>query len=212
MTADTPAMPVRSALAQAGIEETRFSGAGCELREITTAAVLSLRSLEPAPVLAPALKASGLELPLAVNGASGEDPSVLCLRPDEWLFVSETAAAGELRARIMENIDARSAFLLDCSDAHAVLRLTGAAAPWLLSKLGGLDYIAAAANGQHCARTRLSQAAVIVHCHAPVPGAACFDLLFDRSIAQYMWSLLKACAPHAAELERDFGVGRAGHG
>ncbi|MGD8384996.1 MAG: hypothetical protein PVF89_06285, partial [Lysobacterales bacterium] len=139
-------------------------------------------------------------------------PSVLCLRPDEWLIVSESAAVSELWARIMANIDRRRAFLLDCSDAHAVLRLTGAAAPWLLSKLGALDFIAGAASGQHCARTRLSQAAVIVHCHASASGAACFDLLFDRSIAQYMWSLFKASAPHAAELERDFGVGQARHG
>jgi len=196
---------LRSVLAQASVDGGCFRSGGCELREVTAAAVLMLRSLQSAEELAQSIRTSGFELPVTVNGASGERPSVLCPAPGEWLFVSETGDAGELSRRIMRRVDTGRTFLLDCTDAYAMFRLRGAAAPWLLSKLGALDFRAGVGSGQHCARTLLSQAPAIVHWHAPQTGAGCFDLLFDRSIAQYMWALLRASAAHADDLERCFG-------
>jgi len=61
-------------------------------------------------------------------------------------------------------------------------------------------------QGQHCACTRVAHAAVVVHYHQPGGGDSpfLFDLLFDRSLARYLWELLIASAAHADDLAKTF--------
>jgi sarcosine oxidase gamma subunit len=92
------------------------------------------------------------------------------------------------------------------SDGFAVFRLQGNGSPWLLCKLSGLDFLAGRAAGQHCARTKLGQVAVVIHYHQAENKAFVFDLLVDRSYARYLWELLAASAPHADELALTFGA------
>jgi heterotetrameric sarcosine oxidase gamma subunit len=94
----------------------------------------------------------------------------------------------------------------DQSDALAGIRVSGPAAPWLLGKLSCLDFARGASAGPHCARTRMGEAAVVVHYHAGSGDGWVFDLYVDRSVAHCLWDLLCACAPHAAELHMEFGA------
>jgi heterotetrameric sarcosine oxidase gamma subunit len=94
----------------------------------------------------------------------------------------------------------------DQSDALAGIRVAGPAAPWLLGKLSCLDFTRGRTAGPHCARTRMGDAAVVVHYHEASADAWVFDLYVDRSVAHWLWNLLSDCAPHAAELQAAFGA------
>jgi sarcosine oxidase gamma subunit len=124
---------------------------------------------------------------------------------------SEQSDPESLLDRLRPAIDPAQTSLLNNSDGLATFRLSGQGAPWLLSKLSGLDYLAGssgdAAERQHCARIRMAHAAVVVHYHQPDGGDSpfVFDLLFDRSLAKYLWDLLSASAAHADDLVTTFG-------
>lgn len=176
------------------------------LSEVADMTMLRLHSLEDIAALASGLQEIGIELPTETNAADGDDPAVLCLRPGEWLVLSESATPTELLERLRPRIDCALTALLDVSDGLGLFRLSGAAAPWVLAKLSGLDFLAGVSEGQHAARTRMADIAVVVHYH-PAPGAAPrFDLVFDRSVATYFRDLLRDAAPHAEELLHAHGA------
>jgi heterotetrameric sarcosine oxidase gamma subunit len=177
--------------------------------------LLRMHSLQAAGHFNAALEAdqatADWQLPERVNGAKGNDPSVLCLAPGEWLWFSEYLRPEVLRQQMQEPLrgvlDGRLTSLLDQSAAFAVFRLSGPAAAWLLSKCCGLDFRAATRQGQHCSRTRLNQAPAIFHYHRPGngSGAYVFDVLVERGLARYSWQLLQRLQPHAMELLQQHG-------
>jgi len=199
-----------TSLQQAGVEGTLFQSDTLVLKEVTGVTILRLHSLAPAKKLAAALESHGVNLPLQPNHSTGSNPAALCLRPNEWLLFSEKSDPESLLKRLRSAIDPARTSLLNNSDGLATFRLSGQGAPWLLSKLSGLDYLAGssenAAERQHCARTRMAHAAVVVHYHQPDGGESpfVFDLLLDRSFAKYLWELLSASANHADDLARSF--------
>jgi len=206
-----------TALQQAGMVGAPFHSDTLELKEVTGVTILRLHSLEPAGHLAAALESHGIELPFQPNHCTGNEPAVLCLRPNEWLLYSERFSPECLIKRLRPAIDPTQTTLLNNSDGLAVFRLSGAGAPWLLSKLNGLDYLAgslvndssggSSSHGQHCTTTRMAHAAVAVHYHQPggEDTPFLFDLLFDRSLARYLWELLIASANHADDLAKEYG-------
>ena len=196
-------------LQPAGMEQSRFSSTSVGLEEIRDACILRLHSLEPVKELARAMAGQDIEIPLHCNQATGHDPATLCLRPNEWLLISMQHSTASLTEQLKPAFEPALTALLDNSDGLATFRLSGTGAPWLLSKLSGLDFLAGANGHQHCARTRMGHAAVVVHYHRPGDSTSpfVFDLLFDRSIASYMWRLLTESAPHANDLADAFGHG-----
>lgn len=183
---------------------SRFDG--LDLSEIENAALVRLRSLEdPAEALLAALG-----LPRLTGHCSGDDPVALCLAPREWLLVGARAepASQVLAEQLQGQLASGLSALYDQSDGLAGIRVCGPAAPWLLAKLSGIDF--AAAGAEWCARTRMGDAAVTVHCRPASSNARQseprFDLYVDRSVAHALWILLEASAPHATELNHEFGV------
>jgi heterotetrameric sarcosine oxidase gamma subunit len=198
-------------LHQAGLEGAPFHSDTLQLKEVTGVTILRLHSLAPAKKLAAELESHGVKLPLQPNQSTGSDPAALCLRPNEWLLFSEESHPENLLDRLRPAIDPAQTSLLNNSDGLATFRLSGQGAPWLLSKLSGLNFLAGssgdAAERQHCARTRLAHAAVVVHYHQPgdEDSPFVFDLLFDRSLAKYLWDLLTESAAHADDLATTCG-------
>lgn len=198
-----------SALQQAGISERSCSAPALHLGEIEDPVLVRLHSLENLP----GTRLAALALPSQVGqtGPVGDGSlTALCLAPGEWLLVGSESATSKLSPDLADRLRQAWASNLtavyDQSDGLAGLRVSGAAAPWLLSKLSCLDFARGATAGPHCARTRMGDAAVVVHYH-PGPGDGwVFDLYVDRSIAHCLWELLCACAPHAAELHMEFGA------
>jgi len=198
--------PTPSALQQAGIDSSDICLPQLQLSEVPAATILRIHSLEPESLLEKALAPVGIALPLAVNGATGSDPAVLCLRPGEWLLLSEHGDPDGLRDRLVPHIDSSLTAVLDLSDGLCVFRLRGAATAWLLGKFSGLDFLAGVRSGQHAARTRFGDVAAVVHYRPDPEVSACFELIFDRSIAPYVWAMLADAAPHAAELFASHGA------
>jgi heterotetrameric sarcosine oxidase gamma subunit len=193
-------------LQQAGVNTGGLQTPLLELREMVNMALLRLHSLQDSADLAESLAAANVNLPLHANEASGQDPATLCLRPGEWLLASEQAAPDELLDRLRPHVDPSLTVLLDNSDGLGVFRLSGPAAPWLLGKLSGLDFLSGVSEAQHAARTRMADIAVVLHCRPAPDGSPVFDLLFDRSVARYLWGLLVDAAPHAEELFTTHGA------
>lgn len=189
-----------SALSQAGAEVVALKRPNLTLRELPDMVLLRLHTLEEPDLLAAAMAQAGMALPLETNEAAGPDPSIVCLRPGEWLLLSQHQPPAELIERIRRLLDPSLTVLHDLSDGLGVFRLDGKAAPWLLGKLSGLDFLAGVSSGPHGARTRIGEIAVVLHFCPEPDGAPRFDLVFDRSVARYLWDLLNDAAPHAEEL------------
>ena len=122
-----------TALQQAGVNNGSFSSSTVELREVITATILRLHSLEKAEQLAAAIAGTGIDLPLQTGQSSGRDPVALCLRPNDWLLFSEQLAAKTLLEQLHPAIDPARTALLNNSDGLATFRLSGPGAPWLLN-------------------------------------------------------------------------------
>lgn len=194
-----------TALQQSGVSPRKFSSATLQLRDIETAAMVRLHSLDDPESLAVAICETGITLPPGTGQAEGECPASLCLSPGEWLIVTEDKSAGELMQNFQALLDSNHTAVYDTSDGLALFRLSGPGAPWLLSKLSCLDFLAGCSAGQHCARTRMAQISVLVHYHETADDGFCFDLMVDRSMAAYLWALLLESASHADELMNIFG-------
>ena len=190
-----------SALRQAGIDQLEFKSESLEMKEIAGASIVRMHSLQDNQPLS----SGQFELPVKTGQCCGCNPAVLCIRPQEWLLISETTEAAQLLHQVQCNIDRELTSANDNSDGLAIFRLSGIGAPWLLSKLSALDYLEGAAAGEHCTRTRMGHVAVVIHYHRAESDQFVFDLVFDRSMAKYLWELLLASVPHAADLALGFG-------
>jgi heterotetrameric sarcosine oxidase gamma subunit len=187
-------LPSLDALAQAGPSPAPIDTDALQLRARPDVVLLRVHSLRERPGDGPEFA----DWPTSTGGCLAGDPTVLCLRPREWLCVSDSIGPDALRERYKRIADAASTAVYDLSDGLAAVRLSGPAAPWLLAKLSGLDFLAGATAGPHCARTRMGQAAVVIHYRGRDTGG--FDLYIDRSLARYLWDLLVDSAPHAGQL------------
>jgi heterotetrameric sarcosine oxidase gamma subunit len=198
--ADTP-------MEQAGLENSWYETEEIEFRLLTSVTLLRLQSLLAAETLNVKLAETGIVLPGRVNQATGQDPSALCLAPRDWMIFSEYLKQDLILNHFQGRIDPAETSLIDMSSAYAVFRISGPAAPWLLSKLCGLDFRKGTKAGQHCTRTRLEQAGAILHYHQPGSGAVphVFDVIIERSQARYFWQLLNSNLSHALELTKQHG-------
>lgn len=149
--------------------------------------------------------ATPAQFPPETGHCTGDDPTVLCLRPGEWLSVSESLSQAELVARMTAETGDECMTIHDCSHGLAVFRLRGKGSPWLLGKLSGLDYQAGVKTGTHCARTRMGHISVLVHYRKDDEETFGFDLVLDRSYARYFWELLTESAAHADDLAIAYG-------
>lgn len=190
-------------LQQAGVAMRELRIGDVFLREMRVAALARLRFLGTPP----AADCPFPELPLQTGQCGGDDPEFLCLGPGEWLVVSRSREPGPLREALHAAVAGGQASACDLSDGLSVLRLSGAAAPWLLAKLSALDFLAGWQAGHHCARTRVVDIPVTIHHHRADEDEWVFDLFSDRSTASYLWALLSTAAPHANELNDTHGAG-----
>jgi heterotetrameric sarcosine oxidase gamma subunit len=204
--------PPGTALQQAGMMDRSFDSTTITLHELVGTTLLRIHSLQEFDALKASMAACGIALPARVNDSMGQDPAVLCQAPREWLlfsqFLSATQLLEQMQPALERGLDGQHTAALDLSSALTVFRLGGSAAPWLLNKLCGLDFQRGSTGGAHTARTRLQHAAVTLHYHPAGDPASTpvFDLIFERSMAVYLWQLLVASVPHAEQLNQLYGT------
>jgi len=196
-----------SPLAQCGAGPGEYSGPDLQLRELNGVALLRLHSLQSAEELNSALDAVNIQLPAQPLNSHGIDPSALSLAPGEWLLFSEFLGADRLSETLNSVLDGQHSRVLDLSPGHAVFRLEGRSAPWLLGKLCALDVFRMNPDEPCAMRTRIQEVAVTLHYHSPGgrKSGPVFDLICDRSMTRYLWQLLIASIPHAEQLLQLYG-------
>lgn len=194
------------ALGQSGADQSGFQLASLTIREIEKRAATRLRVLAADT----GSLAQSRNLPIATGTCSGKDPVVLCLRPSEWLVVSQSMAPDELLGQVCAQYDAPGFFCWDHSEALALIRMEGEAAPWLLRKHCGLDIPLGCPRQSLCAQTLFARISVLMHWYVNgVAGngpAGVFDLYVDRSRAAYLWDALVISATHADQMYERFGA------
>jgi len=212
MSERTQVRPLRSALGQvlgqalgqAGADQAGFQLASLTVREIEKRAATRLRVLAADT----GSLAKSRNLPLATGTCSGKDPAALCLRPGEWLVVSQSLPPDELLGQVRARHDAPGFFCWDHSEALALIRVEGKAAPWLLRKHCGLDIPLDRPVEALCAQTLFARISVLMHRYVNGP-AGVFDLYVDRSRATYLWNLLVNSATHADQLYERYGAAKS---
>jgi heterotetrameric sarcosine oxidase gamma subunit len=175
-------------------------------RALPQATLVKLHSLDDHPLQGRIPLPGWTEDALPAPGqASGDRPAVLCLRPREWLWVDQSASDDpSLEDALRQSVQADRCTVIDLSDGLDTLRVSGPGSAWLLAKLSGLDFCSMSGN-RHATRTRMGDAAVLVHHHEAGAEGWVFDLLVDRSLAKYLDGLLNASLAHAGELAAQHG-------
>jgi hypothetical protein len=82
------------------------------MEEVRSASMVRLHSLHELPFPGPV----PIDLPTETGACSGDDPAALCLRPGEWLLISETIPAPALLQQFGKLIDSEQTSALDSSD------------------------------------------------------------------------------------------------
>lgn len=196
----TPAQPdpVTSRLSQCGNDARPFQLESLSITEIETFTALRIRAvsgMDPERLI-------DMGLPTATGHCEGRDPVTLCLNPREWLRISESATA---------NVALRTDPATDSgfhqwneTDGLGMLRVAGNAATWLLRKNSGLDFRISPETPDHCVQCKFGKIRLLVHCRRVDRNSVHFNLIVDRSLMNYLWTLLISTAPHAIELHQKF--------
>lgn len=141
----------------------------------------SVRLQVPVRALPAAAVIGGVALPDQPNTWAGTDPVVWWVSPDAWLIQS-AREGDELTAQLRAACVNLPCAITDLSDALVTIALEGPDSGAVLARGCGLDLRAGSFGAQACARTRLAQLPVLIR----RPAASRFELVVDRSAAQYL--------------------------
>ena len=177
----------RSPLAALGRDRFEAPGGAVLLEDRSQVAKLLLRGKPDHPdFLQAAEHALGCALPLEPNRtAAAGGVTVLWTQPDEWLVIAASEAG------LFDTLRAAGLFVAEVSDSRAALRLSGPRAVDLLRKGTSLDVHPRRFLPGHCAQTALAQAGVLIHRSGDAPA---YDILCERSFAEYLWLWLEDAA------------------
>jgi sarcosine oxidase subunit gamma len=138
--------------------------------------------------------AGRISLPLEPNTAAGEDPEVLWLGPDEWLFVLPAengyGNGGTLMRELDRALEGVHHSAVDVSANRASFDLSGTDRLMVLSKGCGLDLHPRVWSPGRCAQTLLARVPVILH-----ERGSSTRVLVRPSFVSYMDRWLAAAAP-----------------
>jgi len=176
------------------VEETGLQGM------ITLRGDLSNRTLKAA-----ATKASGAKMPgqntANINGATG-----LCwMSPDELLILCPYAEVTTRLAALTDKLSGTHALAVNVSDARAVFRVHGPSAREVMAKLAPVDLSPDAFTPGTFRRSRMAQVPAAFW----MDDAETFRIVCFRSVAAYMFGLLKTAAMPGSEViyfQRDPGA------
>lgn len=153
--------------------------------------MITLRGdLAAKPVIKAATAAAGVRMP-AVRQANIGDAGGLCwMSPDELLVL---CAYGEAEAGVEQMTRALGkahGLVVNVSDARAMFRVSGPAAPEVLAKLCPVDFAPGAFQPGTFRRTRMAQVAAAIW----MQDDRSFRIVCFRSLAEYAFLVLKAAA------------------
>ncbi|MFD3191809.1 sarcosine oxidase subunit gamma [Sedimentitalea sp. HM32M-2] len=174
----------------------RYDGIA-QIQEIGLQGMITLRGdLSSKDLKSAASAVAGVAMP-GVNEANCEDSRGLCwMSPDELLVLCPYDVAQANVTQLQQALADSHALAVNVSDARAVFRVTGPAAREVMAKLCPADLSPETFGPGMFRRSRLAQ----------VPAAfwmmdeQSFQIVCFRSVADYVFSLLKAAAQPGSEV------------
>jgi len=169
------------------------------IRELFFVGKLILRT-EAGLGVGPVKLVTGLELPIVAGGVSADGArNILWLGPDEWLITCDDLDAAALHAGLggaLKNVHHQIA---DVSDYYTTIRLAGAEARDMLSKLTTLDMHPKVFAVGRCAGSIFGKANAWLYLRRDdEENGPEFDLHVRWSMADYLWCAL-------SEAGREYG-------
>jgi sarcosine oxidase, subunit gamma len=181
---------LRSPLAGvAGPRVLAVDGRHCELAETPLAGLLNLRGAADNAAFAAAVHgATGLQLPLAANGAAvNAAGQLLWLGPDEWLLKLHAGSATATEAALRAALRGQHFAVVDVSSGYVTLALQGPAAAELLARGCPLDLHPRAFAAGALAQSHIARASVVIFRPLAAPR---YEVTVRRSFAAYLFDWL----------------------
>lgn len=159
--------------------------------------MITLRGdLGSAGIKAAVMAATGAAIPDVRRMARGKGGDVAWMSPDELLILCDYTSVNDTLAVLADKLSSEHALAVNVSDARAVFRIEGDGAREVLAKLAPADLSADAFGSDDFRRTRIAQVAAAFWMNADES----FELVCFRSVAQYVFDVLKVSAQPGGEV------------
>ncbi len=166
-----------------------------EVREIGLQGMITLRGDLAAEKLGKAVKtAAGVDVPAARSIVMKGDKGAAWMSPDELLLMLPYGDAEATVSKLQKTLGKTHSLVVNVSDARVVFTLTGTAVREVVAKLSPVDMMALKTG--EIRRTRLAQVPAAFW----ISGADEITLVAFRSVAQYVFDLLKTAAMPGGEV------------
>ncbi|MEX3314921.1 sarcosine oxidase subunit gamma [Sulfitobacter sp. PS-8MA] len=173
------------------LKNARYDAGIAEISEIGPLGMITIRGDLDAPYLRKvAKKIAGVERPERGMGNSDGAAGIAWMSPDELLLICPHAQVSAVLARLHAAFEDTDIFAVNASGARAVFQIAGPHAREVLAKLAPVDLSPAHFTPGMFRRTRVGQVPAALW----LRGDGSFHLFCFRSVAQYMFDLLKAAA------------------
>lgn len=165
--------------------------------EIGPLGMITLRGdLSAKPVVKAAVAASGVTLPEKGHCATEGTQGMAWMSPDELLIMCPYAEVHDRLAALQDKLAGQHILAVNVSDARAVFRVRSPKVREVIAKLAPVDMHPEVFTPGMFRRTRFAQVpAAFWMPEADVVQVVCF-----RSVAQYMFDLLRTAASSGAEV------------
>ena len=159
--------------------------------------MITLRGdLASAKVRKAATGVAGVDLPGQRECRLEGERGLAWMSPDELLVLLPYAEAPAAVAAMTRALAGAHSLVADVSDARALFRIEGPGAREVLAKLAPVDLSPAGFTPGMIRRTRLAQVPAAFW----MAGEEAFELVCFRSVAQYVFDLLKGAAAPGGEV------------
>lgn len=168
-----------------------------EIREVGPIGMITLRGDLEATALRKALRdVAPAQVPEARGCRIDGDRGLAWMSPDELLIFCPYAETTETLGKLGKFTAKHHGLAVNVSDARAVFELRGPHAREVLAKLAPVDLSPDAFTEGMFRRTRLAQVPAAFWLEQP----DCFRIVCFRSVAQYVFDLLKTAAQPGSEV------------
>ena len=173
------------------------TGGIAQIAEIGPLGMITLRgSLGKRSVSKAIVAEAGVNMPAPRNINLEGDHGAAWMSPDELLILCPYTEVHDRIAALEEKLAGQHALVVNVSDARAVFRVTGPKVRDVIGKLAPVDLRPDAFNGTMFRRTRFAQVPAAFW----MPDAETAQIVCFRSVAQYMFDLLKTAAQPGSEV------------
>lgn len=182
--------------AVSALSNASWSAGIAEIRETGPQGMITLRGdLTSAPLKKAIKSATETGVPKTLQILIKGRTACAWMSPDEVLLLCDYDAVTEVLSKIKTDLGSAHALCVDVSDARALFEVTGPHARDVLAKLTPINTGTDALIEGQVRRTRLAQVPAAVWIAEGTLRIICF-----RSVAQYMFDLLKTASQPGSEV------------